>query len=226
MLVEAFPGPDTAADAATEAIVRALAGTEPRRLVLTGGRTPGPVYDRLAQIDLDWTRVTGVLSDERFVDSHAPDSNERLIRERLLRGKAAAMRFVPLKGAGPTCDDDAAAAEPKVRALTPFDAVLLGMGEDGHICSLFPGAAGLAAALDPDGEHWVTGVAQAGLEPYLPRISLTVRALVDAKLIVLFASGRPKRALLDRVASEAAFAPPVAALLRRAAGPIRIIWWE
>ena len=99
------------------------------------------------------------------------------------------------------------------------------MGDDGHVCSLFPGAPGLAAALDPDGEHWVTGVAQARLEPYVPRISLTIRALVDARLIVVFASGQAKRDLLDRVAAEPGFAPPIAAVIRRAAAPTRIIWW-
>ena len=226
MLIETYPGPDAAADAATEAIVRALAAPGPKKLVVTGGRTPGPVYDRLSGVELDWERVTVTLSDERFVPTDSPESNERLVRERLLRNAAAGAAFVPLKGPGPAPEDDAAAAEPRIRALTPFDAVLLGMGEDGHVGSLFPGAPGLAAALDPDGEHWITACAQAGLAPYVPRISLTVRALEDARLIVLFVSGRPKRDLLDRVKADPAFAPPVAALLRRATSAARIIWWD
>jgi 6-phosphogluconolactonase len=226
MKIETFPGPDAAADAAAEAIVGRLAPPGRRRLVVTGGRTPGPVYDRLAKVDLDWSRITVTLSDERFVDPTSSDSNERLVRERLLQGHAAEAAFEPLKGAGPTPEDDAAAAEPRMRALTPFDAVLLGMGEDGHIGSLFPGAPALGAALDADGEFWVTSVTRAGLPPHVPRISLTLRALADARLVVVFVSGRPKRDLLDRIAAEPAFAPPVAALLRRATGPTRIIWWE
>ena len=224
-MIETYPGSDAAAAAAAEAIVARLAPPGPKRLVVTGGRTPGPVYDLLSRVDLDWSRVAVTLSDERFVDDAAPQSNARLVRERLLQGPAARAAFTPLKGPGPTLDDDVAAAEPKIRALTPFDAALLGMGEDGHIASLFPGMPETHAALDPDGAYWVTAVAQAGLEPYVSRISLTVRALRDAGVILLFVSGRAKRELLERVAAEPGFAPPVAALIRQAASPVRILWW-
>jgi 6-phosphogluconolactonase len=223
-LIEAFRDPAFAADAAAGAIARQVSGPGEKRLVVTGGRTPGPVYDRLAAMDLGWDRVTVTLSDERFVDPASPDSNERLARQRLLQGPAAAARFVPLKGPGPTPADDAAAAEPKIRRLLPFDAVLLGMGEDGHIASLFPGAPDLAAALDPDGARLVVGVETAGLPPYLPRISLTARTLLDARLVVLLVGGAGKRALIERVLEDPAFAPPVSTLLRQTRTPVRVLW--
>ena len=223
-MIETFATAALAADAATAALVAQLAPPGPKRLVVTGGSSPGAVYDRLAAADLDWSRVTVTLSDERFVEADAPESNERLVRERLLRSRAASAHFVSLKGAGPTPEADALAAEPAIQALRPFDAVLVGMGEDGHIASLFPDTPGLAAALDPVGGPAVIVVARAGLAPYVPRISLTLAALVDSRMVLLLVSGEAKRALIDRVTADPTFAPPVAALLRQGKTPVRVIW--
>jgi len=147
-----------------------------------------------------------------------------LLRQRLLVERAAAAVLVPLKGAGATPEDDAAAAEPRIAPLLPFAAVLLGMGEDGHIGSLFPGAPDLARVLDPDGVRLCVGVAVSGEKPYVPRISLTVRAFLASRLIVILITGAAKRGLVDRVLSDPAFAPPVAAVLRQDRTPARILW--
>ncbi len=104
-------------------------------LVATGGRSPAPVYDILARSELDWSAVTVTLSDDRFVPETSPDSNARLVRQRLLVDKAAPARFVPLSFEVPTVEEAAARAEDEVRALAPYDVMLLGMGEDGHIAS-------------------------------------------------------------------------------------------
>jgi 6-phosphogluconolactonase len=183
MTLETFPTTEAAAQAAADAIVAQLTPPGPKRLVVTGGRTPGPVYDRLAKTDLDWSRITVTLSDERFVGTDSPDSNERLVRERLLQHNAAKATFVPIKGDGPTPAADARAVEPALRGLVPFDATLLGMGDDGHIASLFPSTPGVAALLDPKGAHYAVGVEVPGLAHFVPRISLTGRALLDSKLI-------------------------------------------
>ena len=222
--LETFPNSEAASEAAAQALIQRLRPAGEKRLMVTGGRSPGPVFDRLAQTDLDWSRVAITLSDERFVDPASPDSNERLVRERLLRGHAAAARFTPLKGPGPSAADDAAAAEPKVRVLLPFDASLLGMGDDGHIASLFPGTPGLAAALDPEGKRLVVGVESAGQPPYVPRISLTARALFDTQAVVLLVGGEGKRALLERALADPAFDLPVSALLNQTRAPVRILW--
>ena len=223
-MIATFPTAEAAADAAAQALVAQLRPQGPKRLVATGGRGPGPVYDRLARTDLDWSRVTVTLSDDRFVSADADESNERLVRERLLTGHAAAATLVGLRGAGETPADDAAAAEPAIRALVPFDAVLLGMGPDGHIASLYAANADAARWLDPDCPRWVVGVTSAGWAPYVPRLSLTGRALFEAALIVLLIGGEEKRALIEQVEADPVFSPPAAALLRQTRSPVRVLW--
>ncbi|MEO8927838.1 MAG: 6-phosphogluconolactonase, partial [Caulobacteraceae bacterium] len=151
-------------------------------------------------------------------------SNERLIRERLLVGRAAEARFLPLKNGAASPGEDAAVADTALQRLEFFDAVLLGMGEDGHIGSLFPGTPELTAGLDPAGEAFCIGVAMAGEKPFTPRISLTLRAFLNAGLIFLLVAGAEKRALIERVAADKIYAPPVAAILRQDETPVRILW--
>ena len=222
--IEIFADHEALADTAAAVIAQALGAPEARSFIATGGTTPGPTYDRLAKRDIDWSQITVTLSDERWVAPTAPESNERLIRTRLLKHRAAAASFLPLKGNGASPEEDAAAAETGLRGLTPFAAVLLGMGADGHVASLFPGAPGLAAALDPGDRRLCIGVDQAGLDPHVPRVSLTVRALLSSALVVVLITGEEKRAVVERVGDDSAFQPPVAAILRQERVPVRILW--
>ncbi len=134
------------AQACAEAVERRLAEGLAARgrasLVAPGGRSPGPVYDRLSNAPLDWPHVAVTLSDERQVDADSPNSNARLLRERLFQGAAAKAQFLPLTDY----------AEPALKKLMPFDAVMLGVGEDGHIASLIPGSPVMALGMDPDGQ--------------------------------------------------------------------------
>jgi 6-phosphogluconolactonase len=222
--IEAFADHDAVADAASKAIAAALREADRPSFVATGGTTPGPTYDRLAKAPLDWGRVTVTLTDERWVDAASPESNERLIRQHLLVGPAAAAHFLPLKGDGVSVNDDAAVADEALRRMEFFDAVLLGMGADGHIGSLFPDSAGLAQALDPRGEAFCVGVAMSGEKPFLPRISLTLRAFLNSGLVVLLITGNEKRGVVERVVADAAYSPPVASILRQQETPVRILW--
>ncbi|MHB8531006.1 MAG: 6-phosphogluconolactonase, partial [Caulobacteraceae bacterium] len=200
------------------------AGPGARTFIATGGTTPGPAYDRLSRRPLDWASITVVPTDERFVDPASDESNERLLRTHLLVDAAAASRLVPLKAHGATPDDDAAAVEPKLAALLPSACVLLGMGADGHIGSLFPGDPDLAARLDPEGGRLCVGVAMASEKPHVPRISLTVRAFLATRLIMVLISGAEKRRVIDQIAADPAYPPPVAAILRQDRTPVRILW--
>ena len=119
-------------------------------LVVSGGRTPAPMFRALRACELPWERVTVTLADERWVPADAADSNERMVRAELLQGAAAAARFVGLVNAAPTPEAGRAATDAALRAIPrPFDVVMLGMGNDGHTASLFPDAPALAAALAP-----------------------------------------------------------------------------
>jgi 6-phosphogluconolactonase len=216
-MIEAFPHQAALAEAAAWEIGRLLAeGLAARAragLVATGGRSPGPVYDRLRRAPVDWARVVVTLSDERCVPPDDADSNARLVRERLLAGETARAHLLPLWPA----PDPAA-----LRALMPFDAVMLGMGEDGHIASLIPGDPGLAAAMDPGSANLIAQV-PAGLgKPPVARTSLTLAALLQARAIFLLIAGEAKREVVERARAGADL--PVRALIGQDRVPVRIFW--
>jgi len=190
-------------------------------LVVTGGSTPGPLYDVLCKAELPWDRVRLTLSDERWVAPDDPESNERLVRTRLLQGPAAAARLVGLKTPDASPQAALAAVAAAVAALPrPFAAVVLGMGEDGHVASLFPGDAA-PEALDASGASLV---AAARSPTGVPRLSLTMTALTDAEAVYLLVRGEAKRALLKDVAAGLRPHLPVSALLRQARSPVATYW--
>jgi 6-phosphogluconolactonase len=216
MMLETFPDSASLADTAAGAIAGRLAdGLRARghaSLVATGGRSPGPVYDRLSRADLDWAHVAVTLSDERQVDADSPDANARLLRERLFRDRAAAAQFLPLTDY----------AEPALTKLMPFDAVILGLGEDGHIASLIPGSPVLAVGMDPDGAA-LTAESPPGFgSPPTPRITLTLAALLRSRAIFLLIAGEAKRQVIAR--AEAGEDLPVRAILAQDRVPVRVFW--
>ena len=110
-------------------------------LVVSGGATPVPFFAALSAQALDWQQVTITLADERWVDPADPDSNEQLVRRHLLQNRAAAARFVGLKtGAITAVQGEKECGARLALVPRPFDALILGMGNDGHTASLFPQA--------------------------------------------------------------------------------------
>lgn len=193
------------------ALGEVLRGGGRARIAVPGGTTPGPFFDFLSAAEIGWERVDVLPTDERLVPADDTRSNARLIRARLLRGPAAAARFVPLGDAGAP-DGGLAAARAAVAALLPLDIAVLGMGADGHVASLFAGAPGLDAALAEDAPP-VARIAP----PDQPeaRLSLTLPVLRGAGAVHVLIAGTAKRAALERV-TEAGSAASLAALLGHA----------
>lgn len=190
-------------------------------LAVSGGTTPKPFFRALSKRALDWEKVTVIPVDERFVPETSPRSNAALIRNSLLTDKAAA-RFVPLFHAAETVEDAARRATDALGALPwPLDAVILGMGTDGHTASFFPDAGNLGALIDPASDSLVLPVhAQSAGEP---RLTLALARLVEAGFLALHIEGEDKRAVL-----EAALAPggekPVSAVFAHARKPVPVYW--
>lgn len=168
------------------------------RLLVSGGGTPAPVFRELASTALDWSGVDVGLVDDRWLPPTDPGSNARLVRENLLLDQARDAHFDLLAPLG--CSIDEAVEQANRQARSPADVVLLGMGDDGHTASLFPGMRGLDDALEAP--HAYVGVDASGCPgagQWARRISLTPAGLAPAASRLLLLRGDGKRALLERV---------------------------
>lgn len=191
-------------------------------LVVSGGRSPVPFFRALAVQPLDWARITVTLADERWVPPGHADSNEALVRRHLLADRAAAAALVPFWSEAATPEAGAQALGPALAALPhPFSQVVLGMGEDGHVASLFPDAPELQEGLR-------TAAPALALHPQAapyPRLSLSLSALLQSRDIALLVSGEAKARLLAEALGAGPVADlPVRAILRQTAVPVSIFW--
>jgi 6-phosphogluconolactonase len=210
----------------TVRLTDAVAARGRASLVATGGTTPGPLYDALSAEPAPWDRVEITLTDERWVSPDSADSNEGLVRRRLLRDRAAMAELIGLK----TPDATPGEAEAKVdHALAgmvrPFDVVILGMGDDGHIASLFPHAAELKRAMAAGPDELVCAVDRPEAAGAAARLSMTIPAILGARWIVLLIEGQGK---LDVVGQARALGDPnelpVCAVLNQSDVPVEV-WW-
>lgn len=194
-------------------------------LAVSGGSTPRGLFAALAAMDLPWADITVTLVDERWVSPEDADANARLVREQLLQGPAASARFVGLTTTAATPFDAVGEVDARLRAqVLPLDVAVLGMGEDGHTASFFPGAAELATALS-DTQHLCCAIRP----PHAPhlRMTLTLPCLLGASRLFLHLVGAAKRAVLEAAMQAGPVtALPVRAVLHNARLPLEIHYAE
>jgi len=191
--------------------LRSALGHKDRVLfVVPGGTTPGPVFDALCDTDLDWERVDILLSDERWRPEVHIRSNTRLLRERLLTGRAAAARYLPLYARAERPEDVIDELEVNIQPALPIDVCLLGMGTDMHTAGLIPGAEGLDAALDDDAPILCPIRAPGDEEA---RVTLSARVLAGAINMHIVITGARKRRAVERARQMKPTDAPVSCLL-------------
>jgi 6-phosphogluconolactonase len=179
---------DDPAGACAQRLVSAARGGG--HIGLTGGSTPREAYKLAAAEPGAWGGVTVWFSDERCVPPEDERSNYGLVRDSLLAGLGAdaAPRVIRMRGElGPTDGADDYERALDEAGAPALDLLLLGMGPDGHLASLFPDQETLS-----ERSRLVVGVPQAGLEPFVPRISLTFTAIAAARQVLYLVTGAAK----------------------------------
>ena len=193
----------------------ALALRDRACLAVPGGSTPGPLFDLLSQAQLDWTKVTVMLTDERWVPSDSPRSNTGLIKNRLLVNAASAAQYIPLYAAGLDHVSGAHALTQQVAPNLPLDVLVLGMGADMHTASLFPGAPELSFAQHELADAVMPMVpVSSDLEP---RVTLSAQALEAALQTHVLILGDDKKAALLHAQTQSPADAPIAQFLPNAA---------
>jgi 6-phosphogluconolactonase len=209
-------------DPAARAVERlASAVARGGHLVLTGGSTPRVTYERLAEEDLDWSRVALWFTDERCVPPDHEQSNYRMVKEALL-DRIEGETVHRINGErGP--EEGAAAYEDELRAefgqgVPGLDLMLLGIGPDAHICSLFPNHPGLG-----ERERLAVGVETPGMAPLVSRVTLTLPVVNAAREVVFLVAGEDKAEAVARAFSGTEDPAAPASLVRPQSGAATLI---
>lgn len=208
----------------TTNLTAAIAQRGNATLALSGGSTPKPLLEHLSQLPIEWAKVTITQVDERWLDESHPDSNARLIRQYLLKNQASAAQFVSMKTGENSPFTAEASASQKLSAFSQgIDVIVLGMGDDGHTASFFPGADTLATALDLANELTCVAVTPP-VAPH-PRMTLSLAAVLRARHLYLHITGEQKLRVLQQAACPGPDAElPIRSVLFRAQPPVQIYY--
>lgn len=226
-MITAFASREALMAAAADRLAAALeAGVKARGracAALSGGSTPEPAYRLLAQRPLDWKKISFALVDERFVDPGDEGSNQAMLERALAPALEAGATLIPMYAPAGSVDEAAVHASAPYGALH-YDIALMGMGEDGHTASWFPGGEGLEAALSLAGAEPVVAVRAPGAAGAAARLTLTRAEIAEAGRVVLLISGEAKRAKLQAALGGPIEAAPVAALFDAPLPPPEVLW--
>ncbi len=216
----------TACEMITQKLSDALQSKGRASLMCSGGSTPGPVYQNLSEKQLDWEKVTVGLADERWVEPNSEFSNERLLRETLLQANARTARFLPMKTDAITAVEAVADVDMAYQSFSlPIDVMVLGMGNDGHSLSWFPGAAGLDQAIDLANESMVAAIKAAPSNVtgvHTERMTLTRKAVENTSLVLLLMTGEEKRKVYEDGDSQL----PIRTVQDAAQSRLTVLWAE
>jgi len=196
-------------------------------LLLSGGSTPAPLYQRLSAADLDWAKINIALVDDRWVDASSDASNERLLRENLLINNAAAAPFTSMKNSNPSPFDGVTECNHGYAALpAPYSICLLGMGPDGHTASLFPQAEGLTAALESK-QHCaaIRAIQSEVTGENLERMTMTPWGILQCRRLVLLITGNDKWEVYREACQSGASADlPISLFIHQDRVPLEVYW--
>ncbi len=217
------------ADFCAGTLQAALTSRNAASIIVSGGSTPEPLYTTLAHTSLPWEKVTVALVDERWVDTNHAASNERFVRQVLLRDAAAQAKFIGMKN---SADNAQAAVEEVNRRYdavpSPFDLVILGMGPDGHTASLFPDAEGLSHALDANSKDnccAITAHQSPVTGEHTERMTLTLHGIMQARQLVLLITGDEKLKIYQHALhADSHNELPVSAVLQQQRVPVVVYW--
>jgi len=192
-------------------------------LVVSGGSTPKPLFEKLSQAIFLWEKVTVSLCDERWVDTSKEESNENFVQRYLLKDKARNARFIGLYQPNVHALDAENTCSNKLKKIAPFDVLVLGMGSDAHTASLFPNNEKLDAAYDLDREDLCISI-EPEKAPHT-RMSLTLKAILSAQHIYLHFEGDEKRAVFEKaIAGEDRYEMPIRSVLNQESKNIEVYY--
>ena len=197
-------------------------------IFVSGGSTPKPFYQALSKANIDWSSIKVIMVDERWVPSNNQASNERFIRENLLQNNAKNATLITMKNHR----DSAKLAQTEInqhyhQLRPPYDAMILGMGIDGHIASLFPHSKGLSNALSNKTLLCtaIEAIPSEATGKFLERMSITLATIKRCEAIILMITGEEKLKTYQRaVAGKDIFEMPVRALFQQTKVPVVVYW--
>ncbi|MBT8343838.1 MAG: 6-phosphogluconolactonase [Sulfurovum sp.] len=218
-IVHAFSKQESLIEALSQSILtdlqKAIDEKGKASLVVSGGSTPKPLFEKLRKAVFAWDKVFVGLCDERWVDVSQEESNENFVKKYLLQGEAAKANFIGMYEENTDIDTAQKACSKKIKEiLSPFDVLILGMGSDAHTASLFPENVKLEEAFDYKNKNFCIGI-EPTTAPFI-RMSLTLTAILSAKHLYLHFEGEEKIAVYKKaIAGDDRYKMPIRSVLHQ-----------